>query len=113
MAETYNFTIYQGETFTRTVTWTDSAGNPINLTGYTIAMQARPTASSYATLFSLSIGSGITVPTPANGSFVITLSATATRDLPCGGVYDIELTNAGVVTRLIQGSFSLSTEITR
>ena len=37
----YNATIDQGATWSVTVTYTDSTGAPINLTGYTAAMQVR------------------------------------------------------------------------
>ena len=37
----YNATIDQGATWSVTVTYTDSNGAPINLTGYTAAMQVR------------------------------------------------------------------------
>jgi len=114
-AGTYNFIIEKGTTFTRTVTWTDSEGDPIDLTGYTARMQGRASMDSTTTLFSLtSPSTGISIPTPANGALIITLTDTQTTNLPCGGVHDLELVSpSGTVTRLFQGSFDISNEVTR
>jgi len=110
----YNFEIEQGATFTRTIVYQDSAGNPVNLTGYTARTQGRATYQSNAYLFSLtsSPAAGITI-TPLVGQIDITISATDTGNLPVGGVYDLEIVNGSVVTRLLQGSFTLSSEATR
>lgn len=37
----HNFICEMGATFSRTVTWTDADGTPINLTDYTARMQVR------------------------------------------------------------------------
>lgn len=113
-AGNYNFTIEQGATWTRDFVWTDSTGTAIDLTGYTARMQGRATIQSPATLFSLtsSPAAGLTI-TAAQGKVTATISATDTSNLPCGGFYDLELINGSVVTRLLQGSFTLSPEISR
>lgn len=110
----YNFTIEQGATWTRDFIWTDSSGTAIDLTGYTARMQGRASVQSTATIFSLtsSPAAGIVI-TAAQGKVTVTLTATETANLPCGGVYDLELVNGAVVTRLVEGSFILSSEITR
>ena len=112
-AGNYSFTIEQGATFARTIIWTDAAGDPIDLTGYTARMSGRAAYSSGGTIFSLTSPGGGIVITGASGRLDITIDAATTAALPTGGVYDLELVNGAVVTRLLQGSFSLSAEVTR
>jgi len=49
----FNIDVKQGATFQLTITWNDSAGTPINLTGYTARAQARLTYDTSTTIFSL------------------------------------------------------------
>jgi hypothetical protein len=111
----FDITINQGATYELTVTWKDSAGTAINLTGYSARMQVRETYSSTSTIVSLTNGSGITLGGAA-GTIAIAISATTTAALtaPFSGVYDLELVSAGgVVTRLLQGAATVSPEVTR
>lgn len=111
----FDITINQGATFELTVTWKDSAGTAINLTGYSARMQVRETYSSASTVVSLTNGSGITLGGAA-GTIAILISATTTAALtaPFSGVYDLELVSAGgVVTRLLQGAATVTPEVTR
>jgi hypothetical protein len=111
----FDITINQGATYELTVTWKDSAGTAINLTGYSARMQVRETYSSTSTIVSLTNGSGITLGGAA-GTIAILISATTTAALtaPFSGVYDLELVSAGgVVTRLLQGAATVSPEVTR
>ena len=80
----YNFTLNQGATFNKQMTVKEN-NSPLNLTGYTAAMQLR------------------------------SATATATAALEEGiYVYDLEITtSAGVVTRLLQGQVTVSPEVTR
>lgn len=115
LGNTFNITINQGATFELTITWKDSAGTAINLTGYTARMQVRETYSSSSTIVSLTNGSGITLGGAA-GTIAILISATTTAALtaPFSGVYDLELVSAGgVVTRLLQGAATVTPEVTR
>ena len=111
----FDITINQGATFELTVTWKDSTGAAINLTGYSARMQVRETYSSSSTVVSLTNGSGITLGGAA-GTIAILISATTTAALtaPFSGVYDLELVSAGgVVTRLLQGAATVTPEVTR
>lgn len=111
----FDITINQGATFELTVTWKDSTGAAINLTGYSARMQVRETYSSSSTIVSLTNGSGITLGGAA-GTIAILISATTTAALtaPFSGVYDLELVSAGgVVTRLLQGAATVTPEVTR
>jgi hypothetical protein len=115
LGNNFDITINQGATFELTITWKDSAGTAINLTGYTARMQVRETYSSTSSIVSLTSSSGITLGGSA-GTIAIVISATTTAALtaPFSGVYDLELANAGgVVTRLLQGAATVTPEVTR
>ena len=115
LGNSFDLTINQGATFELTVTWKDSAGTAINLTGYSARMQVRETYSSSTSIVSLTSGAGITLGGAA-GTIAIVVSATTTAALtaPFSGVYDLELVSAGgVVTRLLQGAATVSPEVTR
>lgn len=111
----FDIEIKQGATYQLTVTWKDSAGTAINLTGYTARMQVRETYSSSSTIVSLTSSSGITLGGAA-GTIAILISATTTAALtaPFSGVYDLEVVDgSGVVTRLLEGAATVSPEVTR
>ncbi len=113
MTATYDFEAGQGETFDRTVTWKiDDVA--VNITGYTARMQIRKTIRSTSAVVSLTQASGLTLGGSA-GTIQIVISATATAALDAGRyVYDLELVSAGgVVTRVLEGAFVLTAEVTR
>jgi hypothetical protein len=110
----YNFTIEQGATFTKNFTWLDSNNAAVNLTGWSARIQCRASIGSTATIFSYTTPSAnLSIPTPANGTIEMMISATDTSNFPVGGVYDLEMVNGSTVVRLLQGTISLSGEITR
>jgi hypothetical protein len=114
LAEPHDITIEQGATFSLVVEWQDPDLEPINLTGYTAAMQIRKTYGAPITL-SLTSSSGIAIDALA-GKLTITISSTATAALaaPMQGVYDLEVTSGGgQVTRLIEGKVFVTPEVTR
>lgn len=114
-APTYNFQIEQGTTVVKVLQYTDTSGNPIPLTGYIARMQMRPTVGSLIKYLDLatSPGTGIVI-TAATGIITITISAATTASIPTDGVYDLEIESpTGIVTRLIQGTISVSQEVTR
>ena len=111
----YTITVEQGATWTRTITVTDD-GSARNLTGYDIRMHVRAGYGSAETLLELEIGDGITISDAPNGVFELLLTAAQTAALPAisGARYDLELEDgAGVVTRLLEGAFTVSPEVTR
>ena len=107
-------TIDQGSDWYLTVTYKNPNGTPINLTGYTAALQLRSLPESPSAVLSLSTGSGITI-TGATGVVDIHATATQTRAIDEGTYYyDLEITSpATIVTRLIQGQAVVSPEVTR
>lgn len=111
----YDIIVEQGATWTRTITVTDD-GTPRDLSGYTIRMQVRSKHSSETVLLEMTTGNGITITDAAGGVFVVQLTAEQTGALPRvnGYRYDLELEDgAGVVTRLLEGRFTVSPEVTR
>lgn len=114
-AAIYNATIDQGATFTLQVTYKNSAGAPINLTGYTAALQVRQNYYDDTALVSLTSPSNGIVITGATGTIDITMSSGQTGSLDEGiYVYDLEINSGGgTITRLIQGQFTVSPEVTR
>jgi hypothetical protein len=116
MANRYDIQINQGATFSLAATWKDSAGTPVNLTGYTARMQVRTAYDATATILNLTSAAGDITLGGSAGTITITVSATATAALtaPWAGAYDLELVSGGgVVTRLLEGSASVSPEVTR
>lgn len=113
----YNITIRQGATFQLQATVQDSAGDPVDLTGFDARMQVRTDYADNAgtVLVDLTLGDGVAVPTPANGVIVFTIDADATEDLPGGRWrYDAEIeSSGGVVTRILEGAATVSREVTR
>ena len=108
----YNIVCPQGATFDRVARMT-VGGTAFDLTGYTARMQVRETYDSTATLVSLTTGSGITLGGTA-GTISWTISATASAAIPDGNfVYALELVNGTEVTRLLQGKFTVTPEVTR
>lgn len=105
--------VEQGTTYSQTLTWKID-GTAVNLTGYTAKMQARTDVTSDSTILALTQASGLTLG-GSLGTIRIDLTAEQTTALsPSNYVYDLEVTSgAGVVTRLVQGTFTVSAEVTR
>ncbi len=126
-AGNYSFTIEQGTTVNFEIQYTDSESNPIDLTGYSGKMQIksnfaddRPT--TYATLSSslASDGTGLSFSgsagtnPPTSGSIGIYISAASSSAFSFAKAkYDLEITSGSTVTRLLQGTITLSKEVTR
>jgi len=109
----YNIKCPQGATFDKTFT-ISTDGQPMNLTGYTAAMQVCETYDSTSTVLSLTSGTGITLGGTA-GTIAVLVSSTATAAITEGFYqYDLEITSGGGVTdRLLQGKFVVTPQVTR
>lgn len=109
----YNFICEQGATFARTMSVLDSSNNPRNFSGYTGRMQVRRRISDVDVLVELTTENG-RMTLGSDGVINLILTATETSAITDEGVYDIELEDsAGVVERLLEGSFFLTKEVTR
>lgn len=115
-----NITIEQGTTFRKKLTWADDitfplAGSPIDITGYTARMHIREEVDSTTTELELTTVNGRIILGGANGEIDLLVDDATTAALTLeSGVYDLELiSGAGVVTRIVEGTYTLSLEVTR
>lgn len=112
-AAIYNFEIEQGTDYDKPTVWKDSTGNPVNLTGYTARMQLRPSVSSETILLELTTENGGITLGGATGEITLHFTESNTSPLVKGGVYDLEMIIGGKVKRLVQGTITVSREVTR
>lgn len=116
-----NFSCFQGATWKAVVTYTDSAGAAVNLTGGTATMKARKITAPRlgvgavvgSAVFTLSSpSSGIVLTTPASGIMTITLSAATTAAItPDIYDYDLEiLLSGGDTAKIMYGTFEIKRE---
>lgn len=110
-----DLTIYQGSTFLKKFQWkTGNPPVPVNLTGYSARMQIREKITSPNPVISLTTENG-GIKLENDGFIVLNISAEDTASFNFkGAVYDLELISpTGFVRRLIEGSVTLSPEVTR
>ena len=129
----YSFVIEQGTTLDFEIQYKDSSGNPVDLTGYTAAMQIRSNYSGSGVTY-LTLTSSLADPTPAktsgsiflcfagsnqtnpttSGSIGIYAGWTATEGLSFTdqAYYDIEITSGNIRTRILEGRVSISKQVT-
>lgn len=110
----YDITAEQGATFARTVTWRDALAVPITLVGYTARMQVRKSLDADSAVLTLTSVAGITLGGAA-GTIALEVAAAKMSQILAGTYYyDLELTSStGKVTRLLQGKFTVTREVTR
>lgn len=113
----YNFICSQGSTFSEymSLKYTDGTAYPFD----SAAMQVRETFASKDAIISADVLDGkITVNTPNPGDIQITLAASETMDVVAKEyVYDVEVYDTTqdpvYVTRIVQGKFIVTPEVTR
>ena len=110
----YNTTIDQGAVWTVVFVYKDPNDNPINLTGYTAAMQLRQAYDSAVADLTLTTSNGGITITGATGTVTVNATATQTGALTPGFyVYDLELTSGTNISRLVQGQLTVAEQVTR
>jgi hypothetical protein len=93
-ATSQNFSMYQGDDFTLTVTVKDAAGAAKNLTGATIKWALHTTNKAAVPKLSKAIGTGIAVTDAAGGVFTVTIARADTAALKAGAYYhEVEITD--------------------
>lgn len=114
---TINLTIYQGATFQRTWSITkEEDGTPYSMASWTARMQIRAKKKDTDFLIELTTeNDGIVLENTVDDSTItLYISPADTAALTSGGVYDLELVDtSGDVVRIMEGSVTLSTEVTR
>jgi hypothetical protein len=123
IAGNYNMLCQQGSSFgrvialeqPRTPTEADpSEYEPYILTNHTARMQVRRTIESTTPLITLTTENGGITLNGAEGFINLSITAADTAALTSSGVYDLEIiSSGGLVSRVIQGTFTLSLEVTR
>lgn len=120
----YSFTVEQGSTFERQLTYQDSNGVPIDLTSYSARMQIRPSPGSATLYLTLSSSlqpdgtglnmNGLTGVNPTtSGTIGIVISAATSSLLTFDeAAYDLEIYSASYASRIIEGRVKLSKEVT-
>ena len=110
----HHFIIEQGATFGQTLTLFDSSNTVINLTGFTGAMSLKEAPDATDNVIQLLTSNGRMTLGGIAGTVTLLISASDTSNLTTDdGVYDLEITSgAGVVTRLIEGTYSVRRNIT-
>ena len=116
MAVVYNTVIDQGADWYINFTYQNPAGTPVNITGYTAALQVRTSPLAKTYVLSLTNGSGITI-TGATGLIAVHAAASQTNAITNGKyTYDLEISSPAspaIVTRLVQGTIEVSPQTTR
>jgi hypothetical protein len=120
IAGIYNILCEQGTTFSRTfeIQYPDPLDPSVyyayDLSGHTARMQVRRTIESSAVLIELTTeNDGIEID-EENGIITVLMTDTQTSALTSSGVYDLEIRDdSGNVSRVVQGTFTLSLEVTR
>jgi hypothetical protein len=109
MAATYNFTIEQGTDWTRDLFLTTATQGAIDVTDRTFTAQIRQMpGGTVVTQIATSVVSA------AGGQVRLSVTSAASLLVPTSGAkYDlVQVTSAGVATRLLEGTVTLSPRIT-
>lgn len=117
VAGIYNIEVDQGATLSRTITWKNADGTPMDLTGYTALMHVRESVGSATVELELSTENGRLVLGDETGTVQILVDAATTSAMAAKTYkYDLEMVSAdspAIVTRLIEGDFKVRPEVTR
>lgn len=107
--------IEQGVRFDRSIQVRNKDGTVKNLTGYSGRMQIRPSYASATVLLDATTANGMVTINAPGGVVTITIGADITTPMTwTSGYYDVEIfSSAADVIRILQGSASLSLEVTR
>jgi hypothetical protein len=103
--------IDQGRDFYFTVTYADSNGSPINLTGYSASFEISKNYNTAATLALTTANSAITLGGSAG---TISIHATSTQTMIDSGNYVAELvivSGSGIQTSLLKGQFVVKPKV--
>lgn len=105
--------IQQGTTWGISWPITDGQGNPLDVTGYRVRAQIRPSKDSGNVLHEFSTDAGNAIA-EQNAVTLSIQPATSSAWSWRNGVYDVELTDPqGRVARIAEGTVTVSPEVTR
>jgi hypothetical protein len=109
-----NLNLYQGSTFSTTVSALDSNGNAINLSGYNTSGYLRLNYSNTGFYnFSPVIKSGVSGEAFISGLIDLTITPSITSTIPVTrGVYDVEIYSGNYATKVVGGYVNIYPEAT-
>jgi hypothetical protein len=104
------------DTYQMTVQYDASYGIPYDLTGATVTMIAKadPQMLDSAAIFTLGIGTGISVPTPTAGTIYVTISSANTANMAgllSSACYSLVVENGSFRKTLLQGRISVTPSV--
>lgn len=106
----YNITIEKGSTFNLPIIIEDNSGSRVDITGYTPYGHVRKSFTSKDLLVQFTA----TAITGSSGSFDMTLNPVQTAALPSlAGVYDIILSSSLETVRILEGTATITPQVTR
>ena len=110
MATVSNLFVDAGADYSTIITVAATNGQPLNLTGYTVASQIRKSYSS-STVYDFTTS----LYDASQGKVRIQLNNSQSSAIPAGRwLYDVEITSpSGTKTRVIEGIVTVTPEITR
>lgn len=118
MTSKYNLVVQQGATFETTITWTLS-DEPVDLTGYTAAMQARESYKSASAALDLTSVDDVYTDRESlylggtDGTIRIYIDQNTSSQLSAKTyVYDLEIYTGTETYRLIEGTLTVTPEVT-
>lgn len=119
--ETWNATVYAGQTFDWTWEIKDGDGNPLNLLGVDVRAQVRLTHPTISALLSFGTGDSTVEISASAGTVRFYQSASATAALGAAlyhkeqtVVFDAEAVESnGDVSRILEGTWTVKPEVTR
>jgi hypothetical protein len=120
IAGIYNIFCEQGTTFTRILEleYPDDIDPTVfhkfDLTNFTARMQVRRTIDTPLPMIELTTENGSIEILDLDSRIIVRMTDEQTSSLTSSGVYDLEIISEdGIVSRVIQGNFTLSREVTR
>lgn len=109
----YNFICPQGATFSQQLIWKID-GDPVDLTTYTARMQVRERHKSPNFILNLTTENSGIILGDDEGTIDININSVTTAGIVAKDyVYDIELVSSSIVTRLLEGKFIVTPEVTK
>lgn len=105
--------IQQGTSWAISWPITDEHGDPLDLAGFTVACQIRPSKDSGEVLHEFTPEAGTATVSQSYVTLAVDPAVSSTWSWR-GGVYDVELTDpSGRVARIAEGTVVVSPEVTR
>jgi hypothetical protein len=107
--------IEQGATWSLPLVWKTAEGVAIDVTGYTARMHMRKKVTDAEIVMELTTENNRITLGGAAGTINLAITAADTETLTGSGVYDLEMIAPDLitVTRLLEGKYALSVEVTR